>query len=84
MESTSLSVAIALILRNAAQARLCDARTVELAARDALLLAWLAVEGPTPRARLASLLWPASTDDAARNALRQRLHSCAGSAGPTW
>lgn len=50
-----------------------DGRTVPLAARDALLLAWLALEGPTPRARLAQLLWPDSEADAARNALRQRL-----------
>lgn len=44
-----------------------------LATPDALLLAWLALEGPTPRERLAALLWPGSTADAARNALRQRL-----------
>ena len=44
-----------------------------LAAPDALLLAWLALEGPTSRERLAGLLWPASTAEAARNALRQRL-----------
>lgn len=44
-----------------------------LPARDALLLAWLAIEGPTPRARLAQLLWPDSAPQAARNALRQRL-----------
>lgn len=50
-----------------------DGRTVPLAARDALLLAWLALEGPTPRTRLAQLLWPDSEADAARNALRQRL-----------
>ena len=46
---------------------------VALAARDAALLAWLALEGPTPRARMAELLWPDSDADAARNALRQRL-----------
>jgi len=34
------------------------------------LLAWLALEGPTPRGRLAQLLWPQSAADAARNALR--------------
>lgn len=45
----------------------------ELGARDAALLAWLAVEGPTPRAQLAALLWPESDSEAARNALRQRL-----------
>ena len=40
---------------------------------DALLLAWLALEGATPRERLAALLWPASSAEAARIALRQRL-----------
>ena len=44
-----------------------------LAPRDAALLAWLALEGPTPRMRLAQLLWPESAPEAARNALRQRL-----------
>ena len=44
-----------------------------LPTRDAALLAWLALEGPTPRTRLAQLLWPDSDTDAARNALRQRL-----------
>ena len=38
-----------------------------------MLLAWLALEGPTPRERLATLLWPDSSTEAARNALRQRL-----------
>jgi len=45
----------------------------ELAPREAALLAWLAIEGPTPRARLAAVLWPDSDAEAARNALRQRL-----------
>lgn len=49
------------------------ARPVALLALDAALLAWLAVEGPTPRPRLVSLLWPDSTPAAAGNALRQRL-----------
>ncbi len=44
-----------------------------LARLDAALLAWLALEGPTPRERLAALLWPHSGADAARNSLRQRL-----------
>ncbi len=50
-----------------------ECEPVELAPRDAALLAWLALEGPTPRARLASLLWPDSGAEAARNVLRQRL-----------
>ncbi len=40
---------------------------------DGALLCWLALEGPTPRARLATLLWPDSDEVAARNSLRQRL-----------
>jgi DNA-binding SARP family transcriptional activator len=45
----------------------------ELAPREAALLAWLAVEGATPRARIAAVLWPDSDEAAQRNALRQRL-----------
>ncbi len=45
-----------------------------LAPLDAALLAWLAIEGPTSRARLAALLWPEHQAAAARNTLRQRLH----------
>ena len=52
-----------------------------LAARDAALLAWLALEGPTPRARMAALLWPDSDAEAARNALRQRLFTLRKSLG---
>lgn len=44
-----------------------------LAPRDALLLAYLALEGPTARVRLASMLWPDTDDESARNSLRQRL-----------
>ncbi len=44
-----------------------------LAPLDGALLAWLALEGPTPRARIATLLWPASDAEAGRNSLRQRL-----------
>lgn len=50
-----------------------DGRALPLAVRDALLLTWLAIEGPTPRNRLAALLWPQADAAAARNALRQRL-----------
>jgi DNA-binding SARP family transcriptional activator len=41
--------------------------------RAAILLAYLALEGPTPRAKLAGLIWATSTEDAARANLRQRL-----------
>ena len=48
-------------------------RALPLAPIDALMLAWLAVEGPTSRERLAALLWPGSGAEAGRNAMRQRL-----------
>ncbi len=62
-------------LRLAATPRLdlADAGERALAPLDAALLAWLALEGPTPRARLAQLLWPDKDAEAARNSLRQRL-----------
>jgi DNA-binding SARP family transcriptional activator len=37
------------------------------------VLAWLWLEGPTPRSRLAGLLWPDVPEDRARGNLRQRL-----------
>jgi DNA-binding SARP family transcriptional activator len=50
-----------------------DGRRVALERRIAGLLAYLALEGETSRARLVELLWPDTDPDAARNALRQRL-----------
>ena len=65
---------VVLRLAGTPQADLREGReTCLLAGRDAALLTWLALEGPTPRARLGVLLWPGSTAEAARNALRQRL-----------
>jgi DNA-binding SARP family transcriptional activator len=61
-----------LALQHAPQAHRAG-KTHALALPDALLLAWLALEGPTARERLAALLWPHSDAEASRNALRQRL-----------
>ncbi|MBF5042407.1 MULTISPECIES: AAA family ATPase [Myxococcaceae] len=41
--------------------------------KTAGLLAYLCFEGPTPRARLAQLLWPESEEPTARNNMRQLL-----------
>lgn len=58
-------------------------RILELEPKDALLLAYLAVEGPTPRARLAALLWPDADEERARGNLRQRLLRLKRTAGVT-
>jgi len=73
--SLQLTLAQAPALLRAGQAPL------PLGPRDGALLAWLALEGPTPRARLAQLLWPESEPESARNALRQRLFQLRRTAG---
>lgn len=49
--------------------------------RTAGLLAYLSVEGPTPRARLAGLLWPDSPESTARGNLRQLLRRLRATSG---
>ncbi len=44
-----------------------------LSERDAVMLAWLALEGATHRLRLTELLWPGADVSTGRNSLRQRL-----------
>lgn len=61
--------------------RLAESEWHLLAAKDAALLAILAVEGATSRARLASMVWPEAGPNGGRNNLRQRLfrlHRLAG------
>jgi DNA-binding SARP family transcriptional activator len=70
-----------LILSTAPAVHCADGRRMALAARDAALLTWLALEGATARAQLAALLWPDADPDAARNALRQRLFQLRRMAG---
>ncbi len=55
------------------EVQLRDGSVLALAARDAALLAWLAIEGPTGRERVGSLLWPDASQAQARTVLRQRL-----------
>ena len=47
---------------------------IRLERKDALLFAWLAMEGPAPRARLASLLFPDADEERGRATLRQRMY----------
>lgn len=62
-------------LRLSHQPRLLHAgREWMLQPRDALLAAWLALRGPTPRGRAVSLLWPEGEAESGRGALRQRLY----------
>ena len=67
------SFLVKLQLASAPRVITADGQVLALAARDAALLAWLALEGPTPRARLIALLWPDSAPEFGRNSLRQRL-----------
>ncbi len=50
-----------------------DGPTIPLAPRDAVMLTWLIIVGPTTRAQMAAMLWPDRGEDQARNSLRQRL-----------
>ncbi|WP_425257827.1 ATP-binding protein [Rubrivivax sp. RP6-9] len=53
--------------------RFDDGRALALSPREAALLAWLHLEGRTPRAVLAARLWPGGDDAKARANLRQTL-----------
>ncbi len=68
------SPVLRLMLLGAASWSRGNARAVPLEKRDAGVLAYLAIEGQTPRARLLELLWPDAERDVARNHFRQRLH----------
>jgi len=59
-----------------------DGRELTLSARESALLAWLHLEGPTPRARIAGLLWPGGDEARARANLRQTLARLRRAAGP--
>jgi len=52
---------------------LASGKRISLERRDAALLAYLAVEGATPRVKLLTLLWPDEDEAVLRNRLRQRL-----------
>lgn len=70
-----------LLLHGVPRCLLADGRELRLEAKDALLLAWLALQGPTPRGKLATLLWPEAGSERARAALRQRLARLKKAAG---
>ena len=63
------------------QLTLDDGRELPLSAREAALLGWLHLQGPTARAQLAGLLWPGGDDAKARANLRQTLARLRRAAG---
>ena len=71
--ATAQQAAIRLVLLGTPRLELADRTTIALERRMAALLAKLAIDGPTPRARAAAMLWPDIDDKSARNNLRQRL-----------
>ncbi|APR87785.1 transcriptional regulator, AfsR/DnrI/RedD family protein [Minicystis rosea] len=54
---------------------------IALQRRVAAVLAYLALEGPTPKYRLAGMLWPDAGEERARNNMRQLLHRLRVAAG---
>ncbi|HKX93279.1 MAG TPA: bacterial transcriptional activator domain-containing protein, partial [Methylibium sp.] len=72
---------IALRLLHAPRLELTGGAAWPLPPKDAALLALLAIDGPTARARIAALLWPAADPDGAHNNLRQRLFRLRRAAG---
>ncbi|MEO7057380.1 MAG: AAA family ATPase [Caldimonas sp.] len=66
------SAGIHVRLHGAARVRQ-GAIVVSLERKQAAAVAWLAGHGPTPRGRLAGLLWPSASEERARGNLRQSL-----------
>lgn len=73
MKEPTPAPAVRLLLHGAVGWRAGDGALQPLERKHAALLAWLWLEGPTPRSRLAGLLWPDATEERARGNLRQRL-----------
>jgi DNA-binding SARP family transcriptional activator len=72
---------LVLKLRGAACWRHAEGPVNALERKHAALLAYLWLEGPTPRSRLAGLLWPEVPEERARGNLRQRLLKLRSEAG---
>ncbi|WP_027483655.1 BTAD domain-containing putative transcriptional regulator [Deinococcus pimensis] len=58
-----------------------DGRAFRCEGRTLALLTYLSLEGPVPRARLATLLWPDRAESASRNNLVQLLRRMTGTYG---
>jgi DNA-binding SARP family transcriptional activator len=73
LPQTCIAPSFRIRLHGAADLCRDGAAPVLLDSKQAAIFAWLAVQGPTPRARLASMLWPYASAERARANLRQRL-----------
>ncbi|PYE52723.1 AfsR/SARP family transcriptional regulator [Deinococcus yavapaiensis] len=73
----------AIRLLGSPRAEVAPGRTWLVERKTAALLAYLVLEGDTPRARLASLLWPATREESARNNLVQLLRKLHAAIGAT-
>ncbi len=69
------------VLRLLGRAALQGEKPLLLERKIAGVLAYLTLEGPTPRSRLAGLLWPESSEATARNNLAQTLRRLKQAAG---
>jgi DNA-binding SARP family transcriptional activator len=76
------SAAGAIQLHGAPAQRGAEGAVLRLERKHAALLCYLWREGPTPRARMAGLLWPDAGDARARANLRQRLLTLRRAHGP--
>ena len=72
-DPTSSAPAFVARLHGATFVRAAGGAHVALERKQALLLAYLWIEGPTPRGKIARLLWPDAPETRARGNLRQRL-----------
>lgn len=73
MQRPAVTPAIHLRLHGVPAVQRAGAAALPLERKQAALLAWLHIEGATPRARIAALLWPDADEERGRANLRQRL-----------
>ncbi|MEP7302242.1 MAG: AAA family ATPase [Caldimonas sp.] len=72
-EQSDAAPSLLACLHGAVHLRSAGGERIVLERKQALVLAYLWIEGPTPRGKLAGLLWPDASEARARGNLRQRL-----------
>src|SRR5262245_39044803 len=81
MKTASPTGSVRVQLVGAPQLFVAAGKVHELERREAALLALLALDGPTPRGKAASLLWSDTDTERQRGSLRQRLFHLRRKAG---